>query len=363
MFEDKTYENLMKEKLAQVKSTIDKREGSLIHFACGANSAEAAQMYITLEWMFLQMFGDTADREYLAKIAYDTRGLIPEAATHAVLKGKFNIEVKSGIRFSLDDLNYYVADFIEQKDGFFYYQMICETLGEAGNWNFGDMIPIDYVPGLTTCELTEVLIPGEDEEDTEVFRQRWRDSFNAAAFGGNKADYMAKINSIDGVGGCKVYRATNAAGEKVGGYVRAVIIASDFTVPSQTLIDIVQDTIDPKRNGAGDGLAPIGHICTIAAVSGVTVNVTSRFTFDEGYSFADLVGYISSAVRQYLADLARGWAGTTKLVVRISAIESRLLDIDGILDIGDTTLNGTASNMILGDDDIPVLGTVGERNG
>ena len=86
----------MKEKLAQVKSTIDKREGSLIHFACGANSAEAAQMYITLEWMFRQMFGDTADREYLAKIAYDTRGLIPEAATHAVLKGKFNIEVKSG---------------------------------------------------------------------------------------------------------------------------------------------------------------------------------------------------------------------------------------------------------------------------
>ena len=103
----------MKEKLAQVKSTIDKREGSLIHFACGANSAEAAQMYITLEWMFRQMFGDTADREYLAKIAYDTRGLIPEAATHAVLKGKFNIEVKSGIRFSLEDLNYYVSDFIE----------------------------------------------------------------------------------------------------------------------------------------------------------------------------------------------------------------------------------------------------------
>lgn len=363
LFEDKTYDNLMKEKMNEVSAAYDKREGSMLHFALGANSAEAAQMYMELQWMFRQMFGDTADREYLMKIAYDTRGLIPAAATHAILKGKFNIEVKSGIRFSLDNLNYYVSDFIEQKDGFFYYKLICETLGEVGNRNFGDMIPIDYVQGLTTCELTEVLIPGEDEEDTEVFRKRWRDAFNSVAFGGNKADYMAKINSIDGVGGCKVYRATNAAGEKVGGYVRAVIIASDFTVPSQTLIDTVQDTIDPKRDGAGDGLAPIGHICTIAAVSGVTVNVASKFTFDDGYTFSDLAGYISSAVQQYLAELARGWAGATKLVVRISAIESRLLDIDGILDIGDTTLNGKASNMILGDDDIPVLGTVGELNG
>ena len=90
MFEDKTYESLMAEKMERISTEYDKREGSMLHFALGANSAEAAQMYITLEWMFRQMFGDTADREYLAKIAYDTRGLIPEAATHAVLNGKFN---------------------------------------------------------------------------------------------------------------------------------------------------------------------------------------------------------------------------------------------------------------------------------
>lgn len=360
MFEDKTYENLMKEKLAQVKSTIDKREGSLLHFACGANSAEAAQMYITLEWMFRQMFGDTAEREYLAKIAYDTRGLIPEAATHAVLKGKFNIEVKSGIRFSLDDLNYYVSDFIEQKDGFFYYQMICETLGEAGNRNFGDMIPIDYVLGLTTCELTEVLIPGEDEEDTEVFRQRWRDSFNAAAFGGNRADYREKIKAIDGVGGVKCYRATNAAGEKVGGHVRCVVIASDYSEPSTVLIDNIQTIIDPEQNHAeGDGLAPIGHIVTIAGAAGVKINVVTTITFDTGYTFADIKSRIETAVETYLLSLRRDWEKSVAgLVVRIKQIEAALLDVEGILDVADTKLNGKAENIQLGVDEIPLRGEI-----
>ena len=363
MFEDKTYEKLMQEKLDGISAQIDKREGSLIHFACGANSAEIAQMYISLNWMFRQMFGDTAEREYLEKIAYDTRGIKPEPATSAVLKGKFNIEVQADTRFSLDDLNYYVGDLIESADGFYYYKLICETPGEAGNRNFGAMIPIDFVNGLTTCELTELLVPGEDEEDTEVFRQRWRNSFNSVAFGGNKADYMEKVNAIDGVGGCKVYRATNAAGEKAGGYVKVVIIASDFSVPTDVLVSNVQTIMDPKQDAEGDGLAPIGHICTIAPVSGVTANVASHFVFDDGYSFADLEEYIKSAIQEYLLGLAKNWADSKNLIVRISAIESRMLDIDGILDVADTTLNGVASNLILGPDEIPVLGTVGELNG
>ena len=363
MFEEKTYENLMKEKMDNISPSLDKREGSLLHFACGANSAEAAQMYIVLEWMFRQMFGDTADREYLIKIAADTRGLAPKVATHAVLKGKFNMEMQEGIRFSLDSLNYCTSDFIEQKDGFFYYKVICETTGEVGNQNFGMMIPIDYVKGLTTCEIIEVLTPGEDEEDTEVFRQRWRNSFNSVAFGGNKADYMEKVNAIDGVGGCKVYRATNAAGEKAGGYVKVVIIASNFSVPTDVIVSNVQTIMDPKQDAEGDGLAPIGHICTIASVSGVTANVASHFVFDDGYSFADLEEYIKSAIREYLLSLAKNWADSKNLIVRISAIESRMLDIDGILDVADTTLNGVASNLTLGPDEIPVLGTVGELNG
>lgn len=360
MFEEKTYENLMADKLTNVDSSIDKREGSLIHFACGANSAEIAQMYISLNWMFRQMFGDTAEREYLEKIAYDTRGIKPEPATSAVLKGKFNIEVQAGTRFSLDDLNYYVGDLIENADGFYYYKLICETPGEAGNRNFGAMIPIDFVNGLTTCELTELLVPGEDDEDTEVFRQRWRDAFNSTAFGGNVADYKMKIKAIDGVGGVKCYRATNAAGEKVGGHVRCVIITSDYTIPSSVLIDSVQTQIDPEVNhGEGLGLAPIGHEVTIAAVAGVTISVSATITYDSGYSFDGIKSYIENAVENYLLYLRKEWEDDKSgLIVRIRQIESAILDVKGVLDIADTKLNGNAENIQLGIDEIPIRGEI-----
>ncbi len=360
MFETKTFEKLMQEKMGNVDSSFDKREASMIHFALGANAAETAMMYVTLEWMLKQMFGDTADREYLCKIAFDTRGLKPYEATYAKLKGKFNVEVEEGTRFSLDSLNYSVGELIEQSGGWYYYQVICDVAGEEGNRHFGRMVPITYVQGLTTCELTEILVPGEDEEDTEAFRKRWRDSFQATAFGGNRADYEEKIKSIDGVGGVKCYRATNAAGEKVGGYVKCVVITSDYRVPSTTLIEKIQTTIDPEVNhGEGIGLAPIGHVVSISAVSGHIINISSNITYDTGYSFEDVKSYIENAVGEYLEELCQAWEDNTNgLIVRISRVEAALLNVQGVLDIADTKLNGADTNVMLEINEIPVRGEI-----
>ena len=57
---------------------------------------------------------------------------------------------------------------------------------------------------LKPVKITSVLVPGEDEEDTELFRQRYLNSLNAQAFGGNQIDYIEKVNAIPGVGGVKV---------------------------------------------------------------------------------------------------------------------------------------------------------------
>ena len=86
------------------------------------------------------------------------------------------------------------------------YQVQCETPGIVGNQQLGTMIPIEYIEGLETAELTGVLIPGEDEEDTEDLRKRYFDSFNEKAFGGNVQDYLEKTNAIPGVGSTKVTR-------------------------------------------------------------------------------------------------------------------------------------------------------------
>ncbi len=358
MFEDKTYEKLLQKKLELVGAGFDKREGSVIYDAMAPNSAEAAQIYANLDWMMAQMFGDTAERDYLVRIAQDTRGIRPKTATCAVWKGQFNTDVETGSRFRIGTQYYQVMDCMDADTHT--YRLQCETAGSMGNRLAGKMIPVTYMEGLTSAELTELLIPGEEEEDTESFRRRWRASFQTKAFGGNRADYAEKIKSIDGIGGCKVYRAQNAAGETAGNHVRCVIIASDFRGASDTLTGMVQQEIDPAQDMAGNGLAPIGHIVHIESVKEVPVHISADITYEEGFSFEALQSHMEKAVDAYLLDLAKGWeaSGETPLVVRIAKIESAILDLTGVLDIAGTTLNGAEQNLILEQDEIAVRGEI-----
>lgn len=356
-FDEKTYENLLQEKLNCVDDKFDKRESSLIYNALAPNSAEIRAMYVFLQWLMDNVYGDTAEGEYLDRIALCTKGLTRNKATKAICKLETDAPVEIASRFTVDSVTYTVTEEMEQ--GIYYcYKVECSAEGVEGNQHFGTAIPVEYVQGLTYAEITQILIPGEDEEDTEVFRERWLSSFDNIAFGGNKADYKLKVNAIDGVGNCKVYRAENNEGEQTGGNVRIVIIDSNYAVPSSTLIEKVQQEIDPTQNGDGIGIAPIGHIVNIEGVVGTEINVTANIVCDTGYAFEDIKSNITAKVTEYLLSLSKTWADTENLVVRRSQIESIILNVPYVLDITDTMLNGAEENIILDKDSVPVLGGV-----
>lgn len=359
MYEDETLEVIQERILGRVSDSIDKREGSIIYDAIAPMVVELAQLYVSLGNLIDCTFADTAPREYLIRRAAE-RGLSPTAATYAVGIGVFTSseragsEVAVGSRFSSGKYNWTATE--KLSDGRFY--LTCETAGALPNSETGQLIPITYIDGLETAALESIAIYGEDEEDTEVFRQRYFNSFNSQAFGGNKQDYYNKITEQAGVGGCKVYRATNAAGKLVGAHVLAVITDSAHGVPSSTLISAVQQVIDPGGDQEGDGLAPIGHICHIAGATGVTVNITAKITYDTGYSFEALKSHIETAIDNYFLSLNETWDKQSSLVVRISVIESHILAINGIIDIEDTTLNNASSNLILGANEIALRGEI-----
>ena len=357
MFENKTYENLLDEKLESINSKYDKREGSIIFDALAPNSFEDANVYATMSWRYQQRHGETADRENLIQLAKDTRGIEPKAATKTILKAEFNCPVEIGTRFSHEDVNYIVTELLEDNT----YKIECETPGEIGNEYLGDLIPVEYIPNLETATVTEILVYGADEEDTEVFRQRWRDRFKSTEFAGNKAAYKKEIKDIDGVGGVKVERATNLNGSIIGGHVRCTIISSNFDVPSAELIDEIQTHIDPLVNqGDGDGFAPIGAVVTIQAVKGIKVDVSAEITFDTGYSFELLRENIESAIDGYFGELCKGWEENDMkdLIVRVARVESAILNVEGIIDIKNTALNNVADNLTLNAYSIPLRGDI-----
>lgn len=348
MYENVTYELIMNRMLDRVSEQVDKREGSVIWDALAPAAVELELMYIEFELILQETFGDTASREYLIRRAKE-RGITPYPATYALLKGEFNIDVPIGSRFSLNELNYSVVEQI----GTGVFKMECETLGVQGNKYFGDLIPIEYIDGLQTAKLTELLIPGEDEEDTESLRTRYFESFDTKPFGGNQKDYIQKTNSIAGVGSTKVTPIWDG-----GGTVKLTILNSEFDKASSELVNTIQQEIDPTKDGHGVGIAPIGHIVTVNTAEEIAVNITSNIIFDEGYSFTGQKQNIIDAISAYLLELRKEWANQTNLVVRIAQIETRILAIKGIIDISGTKINGAASNLTLTKYQIPVMGGV-----
>lgn len=397
MYEHITYEALLERMLGRVNKSLDRREGSLLWDANAPAAVELQNLYIALDMVLNESFADTASREYLLRRAKE-RGLTPYPATPAVLQMTItpaNLSLAPGSRFSIGSLNYAVTENL----GGGLYALTCETAGEAGN-SFGDApIPIDYIQGLESCEVTALLVPGEDEEDTESFRQRYFASLDAKAFGGNQVDYLEKVGAIPGVGGAKVYRVWNGdlrlaelkppegAGEwiascsapaaikswlelvqqagadgklTVGGTVRVVIIDAAFAAPSATLLELVQTTLDPEQNaGEGLGLAPIGHVVKVEGVQADQVNISVSLQYQEGWSWEDAKPYAEAALAGYFLELAAGWAKETgPLVVRISQIESRLLALEGIVDAANAAINGSLGNYTLPADHIPVMGAI-----
>ena len=401
MYEAQTYESIlarMLQKALSINSNLDTREGSLVWYGDAPAAVELQNLYIALDTVLNETFADTATRPYLILRAAE-RGLSPQPASPAILQMAITpttLFLPLNTRFSIGELNYYVS--ADRGSG--NYELTCETAGEAGNNYTGTVIPIEYVDGLETCKITSVLVPGEDEEDTELFRQRYLNSLNAQAFGGNQIDYIEKVNAIPGVGGVKVYRAWNgnlkpanmippkeaeawieglsgvseeikawldavyAAGANskltVGGTVKLVIINSSFKKPSETLVGQVQTAVDPLQNaGEGVGIAPIGHVVRVEGVGEDTINLSFDLYYQREWSWDDVSAYVTEAINGYFFELAQSWADQNEaLVVRISQVESRLLGITGILDIANTKINGEAANCTLTLDHIPVLGTI-----
>nr|WP_300834483.1 baseplate J/gp47 family protein [uncultured Acetatifactor sp.] len=397
MYEDTTYEAILQRMLARVPDRFDKREGSVIWDTHSPTAIELQILYIELDSVLREAYGDTASREFLI-LRCRERGIHPREATKAVLKGVFvpgTIDV-AGQRFNIGDMNYVVREKIADGE----YQVECETAGKAGNQFFGAMIPMEYIKGLQSAELTGILIPGEDEEGTEELRQRYFSSFRENAFGGNRANYLEKTNAIPGVGRTKVTRVWNsdvspadmipkegvetwyngikgtlsgdvrhwldsvfqAAKQKkltTGGTVLLTIIDSEFGPASETLVEAVQAAIDPEVNaGEGFGLAPIGHVVRVESAAARTVDIRTDITFEPGYGWGSLQAPIEDAIAAYLLELRKGWAEASSLVVRISQIDNRILNVPGIIDVQETLVNGARDNLELGEYEIPVLGGV-----
>ncbi|KGN00306.1 baseplate J/gp47 family protein [Clostridium botulinum] len=353
MFEEQTEEVILQRMMDRIPNDIDKREGSIIYNALTPCALEVARMYSDMNYFMQCTFASPDMPDEFLDLRVTEEGLKREKATHSIKKGYFYddennpMDVPIGSRFSIEDFNFKVKTKIEQG----IYKMQSEDTGIESNSITGQLIPIDYIEELSMARLGELIIPGENEESNENLYDRYIEHLNEKPFGGNISDYKIKTKSIEGVGTVKVFPVWNG-----GGTVKIVFLDSEYNIPTTELVNKVQTALDPIQNqGKGLGLAPVGHIVTVKGAQNTNLTIKTKLILKSGTTIGQVKQDIEKVIKHYLLKLRKEWHEENNLIIRISQIEARILNVEGVADLFNTSINDKEENLTLVEENVPLL--------
>ncbi len=337
----------------KISNDLDKREGSIIYNALAPAAQEVAKMYSDMDYFLKCTFASPDMPPELLDLRVAEEGLRREKATYAIKKGYFYneenelIDIPLNSRFSIEDFNFIAVGKISTG----LYKMQCETTGIEGNSITGPLIPIEYIEGLSIATLGELIIPGEDEEDNYSLFNRYVEHLNEKPYGGNIADYKINTRAIEGVGTVKVFPIWNG-----GGTVKIIFLDSDYSVPTIELIDKVQTILDPVPNqGKGFGVAPVGHVVTVLGAKDIEITIETKLLLKRGLTIGQVQEDIEKVIKDYFLNLRKEWYEDDNTIVRISQIEARILNVEGVADLFNTKINGKEENLTLGTEEVPMF--------
>lgn len=362
-FSAQTFDVILTRMLQEIPDDFDTRDTSPIRTALAPAAWMLEGYYLALDKVQRQAFIQTAAGQSLDLLA-QIAGLTRYPASPAVVLGAFNRAISPGARFSTlngeKSINFYASAAVENP---LQYRLTAETPGSAGNDYIGPILPITAIPGLTQAAITQVVIPGEDEESDDAFRARIITALNDRPFGGNIASYRDNILAIPGVGALQVYPTQNG-----GGTVLCSLLGADLEPAGEELIRQVQEAIDPEP-GLGTGLAPIGAKVTITAPEAVAVNLSATVALEAGYTLSQVQAGVEEAVQQYINTVRQDWGknvSDTSVAysanVYIARVLAAVVGMAGVVNVSGLTLNGGTADLILTEtgqlQQVPELGTV-----
>lgn len=346
-YEDITYEVILKRMMNRVSTdypNLDTREGSILFNALASAAIEMAIMYAELDNTRNETFIDTASREgkliACKQMGIDITQFDAHAGTH---KAEFNVEVPIGSRWNCDLYNYEVIEYLGLEGELHTYSLLCDTTGTSPNNQKGDLTAItDYPTNLTHAKLVECIIEGENRKSDDDIKKVYYEYVNSTIMDGNVAQYKRWCEEYDGVGNSKIFPLWNGEGT-----VKVSILSASNHKASEELVAEFQEYLDPGITGMGDGVAPIGAFVTVDTAEEFPIEISAKVKMKAGYT--DTSG-IATALDKFLSSLAY-----EKNQVSYMTIGATILDVEGVEYINDLKLNGSISDIILEDEQIPSL--------
>lgn len=344
-------------------SDIDKRETSFAYQTLAMTVPELIELELKAYEIDRQTYPDTCDWDYLVE---HCRGRIePIMATRGIVVAEFNRDIQGNEVFVCNDVRYTVVEKIteetpeleenieeyphppkEENKEYCRYRLVCEEYGHVET--IGDIVPTGYVEGLNLAKIIYIEKDGRETETIESLRRRYFESTNYQAFGGNRADYINIINEVENIGAIKVERRKE--GQE---FIHLTAIGLNGEPLSEEMVKQLQNKICPDKSSDGFGIAPIGHRVEVSTAEIDEITNKTKLTLE---SDADVSEMIKTSIKNYLVTVAEEWGKESgDLIVRIAHIENAILNIDGVIDVEETSINGIAKNYKVKDNCIPKL--------
>lgn len=344
MYEALTVEDIKYDILSRISTDIDTREGSFTNDMISTVAYEIWKLYQSLDAVVPIVFVDETSGEYIDKRCAEY-GIKRKPGTKAttilkftgtdgtmVPQGKSFLTV-SGLEFTADE-NTMITDGIAE------VKATAAEIGEEYNVTAGTITrQFINLSGLNSVTNLDAM-GGSNQETDEALVKRFYEYLQKPATSGNTAHYRQWALEVNGVGNAKVKPLWDGPGS-----VKILIVGNNNGPVDSAIVTNCLSRIEENR--------PIGADVTVVSAEGIEINVEATLTID-GSTTIDIVKEVFvSALDDYL----RGIAFKSYTVV-FNRIAYMLLGISGVVDYTSLTINGGVDNIVIGEDQVPIIGLV-----
>lgn len=297
------------------------------------------------------LYGEELERYVLQrkgvkrKAANSAIGILTAKGNGVIEQGDF-FETESGTRFKAKER-------IEIKD---IGKVNIEAVEAGNSGNVGantiTLIPVT-IQGITEVTNQEPTYDGYDIETEDSLRERYLIEVQKPATSGNRYHYTQWAREVVGVGDSKIFSLWN------GNNTVQIVIIDDNKLPATTeLVERTQEYIDPKGEnditwGTGVGQAPIGAYCTVISAIGKNIDINCTLVLKKGYTVDIIKPEIEKEIKKYLKEIA-----FVKNYVSYALLASWILNVEGVVEWTEFTINGGHSNIIIEEKEVAIMGSV-----
>lgn len=361
MFEDRTTANIKAEALGSINPAtgLSSLAGSYADGTIGPAARVVMQLYQALRAVPSMLFVDATSGKYIDLVGYCYFNIIRRTGTYAhcavTLTGAPGTIVPQGAVFlTADGLRFRLeAQVTLPTEGTATGSLEAQEMGSAYNIPEGALVSMWVnIPGLTGYTNQEAA-GGTDTESDQALLERIDERRKRPPTSGNGYHYRQWALSVPGVGEAKVTELKNGRGT-----VGITIVDSNYEPASPEIVAACQAYIDQER--------PIGATPTVIAATGTEISVTAQVVISPATSADTVKRELESRLAEYFRQLIDTRYGQiyytpeedTDWPVWFNRIAALLLTIDGVENYTTLTVNGGATDVILGADAIPQVGEV-----